>query len=473
MREWDRKNAGTNKKGSAENTQSISGHEDEINIAAPPSYRDRKSQNKPEMQKTNEDRQGLVRRLTPLLSALAGILLALAALFIFFGRFFSPSTTGSFYGEVNSMTTGAPLSGIRVTARSQSGSTDSGRQYSFITGEDGSFHLELPPGEYTLLFEGENYDPYETKKVYSIKKDADVYIDSISLTQKSLAKEGAAEEIVPDDDTTTARDTVPDNDSTTARDSLPDNDTTTARDSLPDDDLTTARDPLPDDDLTTARDSLPDDVSTTAQDTVEPSFEENHFSINASQVEDYGQNLDPSKYLRYSSSLNPGFVFYYPPSLYNKVVSNFDSVDIAGGQNLETHTFTGSKGSVLSFSIAKRDSIRTRAEDRKRLIASESSEIVRGFLEIPAEPPQGSDYLIAVFTGYDIHDNIIYKLIRITQSNTMLMRIQCPPYKKGNDDKDKNEKRYVQECLYRYCSFANDGHKPPRPYNKYLNNKEE
>ena len=71
--------------------------------------------------------------------------------------------------------------------------------------------------------------------------------------------------------------------------------------------------------------------------------------------------------------------------------------------------------------------------------------------------------------GYDRNGYIIYKLIRITPSRVMTMRIQCPPY--GNDN-DKQQKRYVQECIYRCCSFANDGHSAPRTYTKYLQDQE-
>lgn len=71
--------------------------------------------------------------------------------------------------------------------------------------------------------------------------------------------------------------------------------------------------------------------------------------------------------------------------------------------------------------------------------------------------------------GFDRNNWIIYKLIRITPSRIMKMQILCPPYK---GDEDKDEKWYVQECLYRYCSFANDGHNPPRTYQKILQNQE-
>ena len=59
----------------------------------------------------------------------------------------------------------------------------------------------------------------------------------------------------------------------------------------------------------------------------------------------------------------------------------------------------------------------------------------------------------------------LLKLKRRLPENVMEMRIVCPPYR---DQDDEMEKRYVQECIYRYCGFAKEEMDFPRSYTEFL-----
>lgn len=190
------------------------------------------------------------------------------------------------------------------------------------------------------------------------------------------------------------------------------------------------------------------------------------FMIDPYQEESYSANLDPSEYLSYYSDTDD-FFFSYPSHLYNKFVSDYAPFSTVGGENVETHTFYGSRGSQLSFQLTARNDARNLAAVKNQKVQQEAGEITSGLKTLLDETSRNGRYSRTVITGYDSAGWIVYKLIKVTPDHIMEMRILCPPSRKG-DDKDTFEKRYVQECLYRYCGFADDEIEPPRSYSDFL-----
>ena len=365
---------------------------------------------------------------------------------------------GTLYGDVTDQYTGDPVFNATVTAFDQAGPSGNNLTYIAYTESDGSFHLQLPPGDYTVLVRADGYIAIELEDVFTIASNTDTPVYSVLLQQYPSAS--TAQEPVADEKERPSAES--DSGSTSVTEPGSSSESGSGQEPGSSSESGSGQEPGSSSESGSSSGAEPSSVT-------EPSFEEIHFDIDSSQAENYSYNLDPEEYLRYVSADNPDFYFYYPANLFNKVISSFDYVNTTGGKNLETHTFTGSKGSVLTFTLAQRTDSRTLEDEKKALAASESSEIIKSYFEIPADPPKGSNYAISVMTGYDKSGFIIYKLIRITPSKVMTMRIQCPPYR---NDNDMQQKRYVQECIYRYCSFANDGHSAPRTYTKYLQDEE-
>lgn len=190
------------------------------------------------------------------------------------------------------------------------------------------------------------------------------------------------------------------------------------------------------------------------------------FVIDSSQEESYSANLDPAEYLSYYSDTDD-FFFSYPAHLYNRVVSDYAPFSTVGGENIETHTFYGSRGSQLSFQLTGRTDARNLAAVKDEKVRQEAGEITSNLKTLLDDTSRNGRYSRTVITGYDSAGWIVYKLISVTPHHIMEMRILCPPSREG-DDKDKYEKRYVQECIYRYCSFTNDKIEPPRSYSEFL-----
>lgn len=203
-----------------------------------------------------------------------------------------------------------------------------------------------------------------------------------------------------------------------------------------------------------------EDEQVTAESTRSP------FVIDSSQEESYSANLDPAEYLSYYSDTDD-FFFSYPAHLYNRVVSDYAPFSTVGGENIETHTFYGSRGSQLSFQLTGRTDARNLSAVKDEKIRQEAGEITSELKTLLDETSRNGRFSRTVITGYDSSGWIVYKLINVTPDHIMEMRILCPPSREG-DDKDKYEKRYVQECIYRYCSFANDKIELPRSYSEFL-----
>lgn len=186
--------------------------------------------------------------------------------------------------------------------------------------------------------------------------------------------------------------------------------------------------------------------------------------MNRNTNENYTRNLDADLYLSYYSDVKD-FYFSYPSSLYCDAYSDYTAYKTSLGTNIETHTLIGSKGSTVTFSLLRRtDKLNLKAV-KDRMYAEEASEIVYGKNNLldQYEPKQG--YSRFVVTGYDEYGYILYKLVKITPSYIMEMRIQYPDY---TNDKDELAKRYVVDCLYRYCGFHNEEVGGPRSYSEFL-----
>ncbi|MDO5477050.1 MAG: hypothetical protein Q4F43_08065, partial [Eubacteriales bacterium] len=195
--------------------------------------------------------------------------------------------------------------------------------------------------------------------------------------------------------------------------------------------------------------------------------ERSRFTVNSSQTEDYGYNLKPEDYYSYYSDTSE-FFFSYPPNLYNSVVSDFSSRDTLLGTNVETHTFSGSKGSTLTFSLTKRTDNLNLSSAKDKMYSQEAAEIATGKVDLLDEVSKDG-FSRFVVTGYNSSGDIIYKLVKITPSHVMEMRIQCPSY---SGQEDKLQKRYVQECIYRWCGFASSKPGAPRPYSEFIKDKD-
>lgn len=314
--------------------------------------------------------------------------------------------TGTISGYIQDSVSGAPIRGVDVTAIDEEEEKYTAHENTDTTGKDGYFELELPSGEYTLLFEANEYESLETNDSYTVKSGESNDISKAFTLEPLSAAEPPAEEPAPQ----------------------------------------------------------PAEPETTAPQPAVAEQSNDNFVINSSQIEDYSLNLVPENYLSYHSGTDR-FYFSYPPNLYNHAESNYDSVATPLGTSIESHTFTGSEGSSLTFSLFKRDDRVNIDATKDKALAAESAEITKSKKVLLDAVDDDTGYGTGVVTGFNSAGNIIYTLIKVTPANVMEMRIECPDYK---NSEDKLMKRYVQECIYRYCGFASEDAKDPRSYSEYI-----
>ena len=323
-----------------------------------------------------------------------------------------PGKKGTISGIVADKDTGSAVKGVTVTATDNAGKRYTDRECIDTTGHDGYFKLELPNGSYTLEFDGEDlgYELYVSPKKYKIKWGDETELDEIVYLTK---KEGTSEpETEPEPQT------------------------------VPETEPETEPEPEP-------------------QPETEPVSE--LFTIDPNTVEDYSANLDPYYYINYESDY-PEFSFRYPANLFNRVESSYDPTGSYLGTNIETHTFYGSKGSQLSYSIAKREDSSSLTKKIDTLITKAGNEITNSKTELQKEAFEDKGFARGVVTGFDRKGYVIYTLIKVNSNYVMQMRIECPPYK---NDSDRAIKRYVQECISRWCGFSNKNKGNPRSYEEF------
>ena len=386
------------------------------------------------------------------------IVLALAAVFLaglIFILLVGPSKPNGFIeGKVVDAQTGEAVPGVDVMAVDSAGISYDKRENTDATRQDGSFRLELPPGDYTLHLNAAGYAPYQSTDTYTVTSEKTLEIsDSFRLgyavavnTETSTQEPPTITKTEPPTTTTTQAPTTTTTEPPTTTTTQAPTTTTTEPPTT-----TTTR-------ATTTTTTEPPTTTTTRMTPLD---------VNRNTIENYGRNLDPDLYLSYYSDVSD-FYFSYPPSLYCDAYSDYDDYRTPLGNNIETHYLSGSKGSTVTYSLLGRtDNLNINAVT-DRIYAQETSEIAvitfenKNLVE-QYEKKQGISRFVV--TGFSEYGDIIYKLVKITPSYVMEMRIECPDYV---SDKDTMEKRYVQECLYRYCGFASEKAEAPRSYSEFL-----
>ena len=370
------------------------------------------------------------------------IVLALAAVFLaglIFILLVGPSRPNGFIeGSVVDAQTGEAVPGVDVLAVDSAGISYDKRENTDATRQDGSFRLELPPGDYTLHLNAAGYAPYQSTDTYTVTPEETLEISNSFRLDYAVAVNSETSTQEPPTITTTEPPTTTTTQAPTTTTTEPPTTTTTQ--------------------APTTTTTEPPTTTTTRMSPLE---------VNRNTIENYGRNLDPDLYLSYYSDVSD-FYFSYPPSLYSDAYSDYDDYRTPLGNNIETHYLSGSKGSTVTYSLLGRtDNLNINAVT-DRIYAQETSEIAvitfenKNLVE-QYEKNQGISRFVV--TGYSEYGDIIYKLVKITPSYVMEMRIECPDYV---SDKDTMEKRYVQECLYRYCGFASEKAEAPRSYSEFL-----
>lgn len=185
------------------------------------------------------------------------------------------------------------------------------------------------------------------------------------------------------------------------------------------------------------------------------------FSIDSDTEEDYSIVLDPAKYLVYDSGISD-FSFAYPSELFNTVELETSAYENEYGTNMETIYFTGSEGSELEFSMARRKDALTVEEMKDKICAFEKRNI-SDMQEILNA--MNGNYGKLVLTGWEDseHDKTIYHMIKVEQDYILQMKVSIP-VSQGKEDEFR--KGYVTECLYRMCGFS-DSDDTWRSYTEY------
>ena len=386
------------------------------------------------------------------------IVLALAAVFLaglIFILLVGPSKPNGFIeGSVVDAQTGEAVPGVDVLAVDSAGISYDKRENTDATRQDGSFRLELPPGDYTLHLNAAGYAPYQSTDTYTVTPEETLEISNSFRLDYAVAVNSETSTQEPPTITTTEPPTTTTTQAPTTTTTEPPTTTTTLAPTT-----TTTEPPT----TTTTRTT----TTTTTEPPTTTTTRMSPLEVNQNTIENYGRNLDPDLYLSYYSDVSD-FYFSYPPSLYCDAYSDYDDYRTPLGNNIETHYLSGSKGSTVTYSLLGRtDNLNINAVT-DRIYAQETSEIAvitfenKNLVE-QYEKKQGISRFVV--TGFSEYGDIIYKLVKITPSYVMEMRIECPDYV---SDKDTMEKRYVQECLYRYCGFASETAEAPRSYSEFL-----
>ena len=386
------------------------------------------------------------------------IVLALAAVFLaglIFILLVGPSKPNGFIeGSVVDAQTGEAVPGVDVLAVDSAGISYDKRENTDATRQDGSFRLELPPGDYTLHLNAAGYAPYQSTDTYTVTPEETLEISNSFRLDYAVAVNSETSTQEPPTITTTEPPTTTTTQAPTTTTTEPPTTTTTQAPTT----TTTEPPTTTTTQTTTTTTTEPPTTTTTRMSPLE---------VNQNTIENYGRNLDPDLYLSYYSDVSD-FYFSYPPSLYCDAYSDYDDYRTPLGNNIETHYLSGSKGSTVTYSLLGRtDNLNINAVT-DRIYAQETSEIAvitfenKNLVE-QYEKKQGISRFVV--TGFSEYGDIIYKLVKITPSYVMEMRIECPDYV---SDKDTMEKRYVQECLYRYCGFASEKAEAPRSYSEFL-----
>lgn len=171
------------------------------------------------------------------------------------------------------------------------------------------------------------------------------------------------------------------------------------------------------------------------------------FNITGGTAENYEVALDTNSYQYYNSGI-ANFRFFYPAGLYSGINYNEQETDSAYGTNVKTIEFTGSAGSSLTFALSRyeRASIAEKSEEvynKEKSELLDAADVVYGTYE---------DHGRIIVTGYtEDYSKLVYDLTNVDSEYVMQMKIVFPAYQ---GVKDKFQKDYVTECLYRLCGFS-------------------
>lgn len=361
---------------------------------------------------------------------------------------------GQLNGFVFDAYTGRALAGVEVSSTNSDGKKYDSRENTDATRQDGSFSLSLPAGEYTVQFEIPGYEDYSSDESYSVSEEKTTLLEDPFL----LTPEGASTESDQAEEEAAAAEAA-------AKKKAEEEAAAAEAAAKKKAEEEAAAKKKAEEEAAKKKaeeEAAAAEAAAKKRAEEEAAARDSIFSINPSQVEDYSSNLSPEYYPNYSSGYGE-FFFNYPPNLYNRVDSDYTYRSTLLGHNIETHTFYGSKGSMLTFSLSDRSDSLNISSAKKKIFAQEAAEITDRQNVLLDE---GARFVV---TGYNSSGNIIYKLVKVTSIYIMEMRIECPPYR---GQEDKLCKRYVQECIYRYCGFAKDNIDSPRSYSEFIKDKD-
>ena len=171
------------------------------------------------------------------------------------------------------------------------------------------------------------------------------------------------------------------------------------------------------------------------------------FNITEGTVENYASALDANNYQYYNSGI-ANFRFFYPATLYSDVNYNEQETNSDYGTNVKTIEFTGSEGSKLTFTLLRYEgaSIAEKSEEvynKEKAELLDAADVVYGTYE---------DHGRIIVTGYtEDYSKLIYDLTNVDAEYVMQMKVVFPAYQ---GVRDRFQKDYVTECLYRLCGFS-------------------
>lgn len=166
---------------------------------------------------------------------------------------------------------------------------------------------------------------------------------------------------------------------------------------------------------------------------------------------DYGASLSPSDYIVYES--DEGYSFAYPKNFYNEVYK------IDGG-----YSFTGDDG-ISAFEIYEEDNQYTSASEAIEGYYSSAKNSMNVYDEIIYSPDTGK-LILAAKNNFD-SDIYYYYLVRAYEDDVYVMKITYP-FSSAESKTSENQKNYMVDCMYRYCSFSGGTYKP-RTYTQFKN----
>ena len=115
---------------------------------------------------------------SPIIIVLALILVLMAGTAFILLQDSNPADErGTLSGYVVNGSDSSYLKGVKVIAIDLDGQKYTSHENSDTTGDDGFFSLELPPNTYTILFEADGFQTFESSASYKVKKEKDTKID--------------------------------------------------------------------------------------------------------------------------------------------------------------------------------------------------------------------------------------------------------------------------------------------------------